>query len=537
MFSLRFSRRRFVVLLGDDGAVLTQIVGRDVRRRCFAPQPDPESAELMLEALRKEPHTPVHVLIDVLEQQYREVDLPNVNIFDRAKLIRRKISMTFPEDNLTGVVPVPGNSKTEGKYLFAAVPPSKQLSAWLEFLQSVPNPISGLSLLPVEAVALTTALRPKQQEGAEAGRQWRLLLSRQRASGFRQVITHSDRLVFTRMTPGSEPDSSPAAIIENIEREFASTVSYLRRLSFSEADRIELTVLAEPEVCEKLDPKRLRIKHLTCMTPAQAAQSLGLINVADPDDGFSDVLYSAWFAQKQRPVLSIQTTQGKQSQLVNQAPVWIGRAAIAAGTVGAVYCGLTFHQINAEADIVAEKQALRSTLAVERQKLEAKAGTLEVAPDRLASVIDTRRALDDATPRFSAVIARIAQNMDPQLRISKLDLSLKGPPQSIATRRFGKEIPTGGLPVAAVKQPGEAVIVLTVQVSGASGDREASVQSIALLIERLRKVMPAYTITQTRDPFNSAGGVALSGTGGLAAARDNATPTRVEGEITITGPA
>jgi hypothetical protein len=535
--SFRFSRRRFILLIGDEGAVLTHLVGRDVRRRCFAPGPDPESAELMVETLRKEPNTPIHVLVDVLEQQYREVDVPNVNIFDRSKLIRRKIAMTFPEDNLTGVLPIGGKAKGEGKYLFAAVPPSAQLTAWLEFLQNVPNPVSGLSLLPVEAVALTTALRSQPAEGAEAGRQWRLLLSRHRASGFRQVITHSDRLVFTRMTPGSDENASPAAIIENIEREFASTVSYLRRLSFSEADRIELTVLAEPQVCEGLDAKRLRIKHLTCLTPAKAAQTLGLVNVADPDDGYSDVLYSAWFAQKQRPVLSIQTSHGKQTRLLDQAPRWLGRAAFAAGTVGAVYCGLTYHQIYTDAEALAEKTGQRSVLSIEKQGLEKKVGNLEVAPDRLAAVIDTNTSLNDATPRFSAVIQRISQNMDPQLRIARLDLSLKGQSQSIATRRFGKDTTPGAQKADPTKQVGEALIVVTVQVSGASADREASMQSLAMLVERLRKALPGYTVAQTRDPFNLAGGAALSGTGGLSANRDAGAAVRLESDITITGPA
>lgn len=540
MLNFSFSRRRFVVLLGDEGAVMTHLVGRDVRRRCFAPSPDPASAEVMLEALKQEPGTPVQVLVDVLEQQYREVDIPNVSMFDRSKLIRRKLAMTFAEDNLTGVVPLSSKAKTEGKYLFAAIPPSKQLSGWLELLKSVPNPVSGLSLLPVEAVALTTALRTKPVEGAETGRQWRLLLSRQRASGFRQVITHSDRLVFTRMTPGSDPDASTETIIDNIEREFASTVSYLRRLSFSEADRIELTVLAEPEVCAQLDAKRLRIRHLTCMTPADAAKQLGLINVADPTDGYSDVLYSAWFAQKQRPVLSIQTSQKGQSQLTDQAPRWLGRAAVAAGIAGAAYCGLTYHQIYTEAQTLEDKSVLRSSLTAEKKGLEAKVGGLEVPPDRLAAVLDTHNALNEAAPRFSAIIARIGQSIDPKLKISKLDLSLKGQPQSIASRRYAKDPIVGSTarPDPA-KQTNEAVVVLTVQVSGALTDREASVQSVAMLLERLKKALPGYAITQTRDPFNAAGGAALSGTGGLAAARDAAAaaPVQMESEITITGPA
>ncbi len=555
---LGFARKRFVALVGDEGVVLAHVIGREVRRRVFAPAPTPEASEALMETLASAPSTPLHVVIDVLEQHYRETDLPNVSVIDRGKVVKRKLALTFPEDNLTGALPLPQREdagRNDMRYMFVAAPVTEGLQAWFDLFAKASNPVDSVSLLPVEAVGLAAALEATRAEGsgaqgaratsspADGARNWQLLLTRQRCSGFRQTIIHGGRLVFTRLTPSLEADSSTEELVENIEREFASTISYLRRLSVSDADRVSLLVLAEPQVCAALDPRRLRIKNLTSMSPAEAASLLDLDEVADEQDGFSDILYAAWQAQRAAPTLSIDTPQMRQARLTAMVPKLANVASILLALAGLAAAALTWVGNNALAQDNRELENQNRQLEIQRQEIEGEVGTLEVAPERVEAALSGFSGLVEAEPSYRPLLGATARALQPGMIVENLRVEVNGPPLSPAELYAGREdeprsrrrnrdeeeAPAAGT-IASLR--------MTVRLSGPFTSRDEVRARFDAFIEALSTGLPDYGVSMTRAPFNTGDGERLVGTAGLAFDADpRRMPDFVTADFRVEGPA
>lgn len=534
--ALGIGRKRFVITIGDEGAVLAHVVGQEVRRRVFAPAPNPEAAAALTETLASHPTTPIHLLIDVLEQHYREVDLPNVSVIDRPKVVKRKLALTFPEGNLTGALPLPAreDGKNEQRYMFVAAPLSDELRAWLALFARAANPIDSVALLPIEAVSMGMALQAGGDGGrqAKSARNWQLLLTHQRASGFRQTIMHHGRLVFTRLTPSLEADATTEELIENIEREFASTISYLRRLSVSEADRVALMVLAEPDVCAGLDPRRLRIRTLVSMTPFEAAEKLGLEEVADEQDGFSDILYAAWHAQRSAPTLAIDTPQMRRARLLMRVPRWATTAAVLLGLVGTGFAGTTWLSNRTIAASIEDRRDENRRLEAQREAIEREVGTLAVSPERVDAAISGYQTIRDETIRHERVLARIAAALQPNMMVQTIEVRHNGTITNFADQLEERLTATRGEPA-----PKESFASMTVRMNGPFRDRNEVLAAFDRFAARLRESLPDHTLTQVQAPFNAGDGRRLTGTAGTNLATDiDRLPDHATAQYRLVGP-
>ena len=542
MFNLRIGRKKFVALIGDEGILLLHMAGKTVARRLFARMSAPESDAEVLNMLASDPHCPVFVLVDVLEQQYREVEIPGVSLFDRAKVLKRKIALTFPDERFTGSIPFeePGGDSGEKHFLVSAVPASAAITFWLDVLDRAGNPVDGMSLLPVETVALSAALdtalegAPAPARTPEGGRQWKLLLMHNRASGFRQIIINNNRLVFTRLTPGMEEGAPLATIIENIEREFASTVSYLRRLSFSEADRVELLIIAEPDVCKGLDPKRLRIRSLRAISPYDAAEHLGLEHAVDPNDGDSDVLCAAWFAGRLRPKLVIDTPQMRQSRLIHLLPRATYAIAAAIILIAGGYSAINWYRIQQQSSLIRRDQSEHDSLVVSRDELRTTVGALEVPPAELNAVMNVYDGMRLISPEFGDVLSEFGRQIDKEMRITRINIGTSDSAGSIPSRFFSNE---QNLPWIDPPPATQMKISFKVYLPGPFNSREATEQRFNAVLEKLKASLPGYQTIISQLPFSFAAGQLLKGSVGLEVDRNvNALPTFVEAEYTLTGP-
>ena len=69
-------RGKFILVVGDEGAVLCVAHGRDVTRRLFATSP--ADADQIREALESRPRRPVTLMIDVLDMGLHRESLPSL---------------------------------------------------------------------------------------------------------------------------------------------------------------------------------------------------------------------------------------------------------------------------------------------------------------------------------------------------------------------------------------------------------------------------------------------------------------------------
>ena len=86
---------RFVLVVGDDGAMLVPFHGDMSLAPLFAAARDEAAKKDILDYLHQYPKSSVTVLANGLAQEFRIETLPPVNIFDRLKLIQRRSRRRF----------------------------------------------------------------------------------------------------------------------------------------------------------------------------------------------------------------------------------------------------------------------------------------------------------------------------------------------------------------------------------------------------------------------------------------------------------
>jgi hypothetical protein len=330
MGSLRGKGGRFLLLIGDDGAIFGRLDGQKLAEAWFCPHDKLEEGRaLFAKLLASRKAAPLLVLADLLEQMYREDQLPKVGPLDEAKLLRRRLDMAFPGDACKGVLKLGADAKGGQKILMAVLAESKALAGWSEFLEGLANPITGYCLQPLEAVDLLTFLMP-ESTGKE--RHWRALIGLQATGGLRQIFTVGGKLVITRLTQA--PDDA-AALASTIERELRSSISYLKRLGYNETERLDLTVIGDEALCAEIRERELAVSSLLAFTPSEAAGHLGLRGAAKVKDGYSDLLLAEWAALRKKPILVLPTPALDARNRLRRA-LRLGRVAAVAATAGVV---------------------------------------------------------------------------------------------------------------------------------------------------------------------------------------------------------
>ena len=99
------TRGKFILVVGDEGAVLCQVHGRNVTRRLFATSP--ADADRIREVLESRPRRSVTLMIDVLDMALHRESLPSLAPWEIHLVLRRRIRQAFancPTDVLQDVV-------------------------------------------------------------------------------------------------------------------------------------------------------------------------------------------------------------------------------------------------------------------------------------------------------------------------------------------------------------------------------------------------------------------------------------------------
>ncbi len=291
--------RKFVLIIGDEGAILIFMHGSKVVRRMFAPSPQPSHSEAMMEIMRAQPAVPLTILADVIDQQYVPQNFPPVSKLSVGGLVKRRLERDFQPDDLTGALQL-GRDKAgrkEWRYLLISLAKTPLVSEWIDLLVELPNQLKGIYLVPVEAANYVNQLAKKR---GGALRPWQLLISHNKVSGFRQVVMQNGKLIFTRVSQAID-DAIPAVIAGNVEQEIINTVEYLKRLEFRDSADLDATVIISQDVIDTLDLNRFNFASAEALTPLAVAERLNLEQAALSADRFGDVVMAAAFgATKKR---------------------------------------------------------------------------------------------------------------------------------------------------------------------------------------------------------------------------------------------
>ncbi|MEJ0010724.1 MAG: hypothetical protein WDN72_09760 [Alphaproteobacteria bacterium] len=514
-------KQRFILAIGDEGAILVFMQGPKVQRRLFAPSPQRDHTTTLVELMEANPTVPITVLADVIDQQYARHSFPPVSSLSVGGLVKRRLSRDFQAEDMKGFLPL-GRDKTgrkEWNYLLIAVANTPLMQQWLDLIVELPNELKGIYLAPVEGQQYLPRLRRALPLLAEPA-PWQLLVTHNKVSGFRQVVLQDGRLVFTRVTQAID-DSVAAVLAGSIEQEIINTLEYLRRLGFQDNASLDIIVTASADVKDALDLKRFNAASATTLTPYDIGEMLGLDQAALSADRFGDVVMAAAFATAKKRVLKFMTAYGQKLQQLYTAR----RAVVAVGAL--VAAGLV---LSAGASIVSAigDSSAASDLDAKRKPLERQISELHASVQGLGQDTGFKSAVVTVYDSYMkglqsplTFVHDLAPLLTPETRIGELSWgprennlpdSAGGGPAPAAGAPAAR--PAGGLdmddgggvPAAAAAAPAPVEIKVDMEFTHPFQDVEELSKYITDYIASLRKAMPQYHIGTGPLPWQAANG-------------------------------
>ncbi len=178
--------------------------------------------------LQDAPNTPTYVVVDVVEEEYRQDTIPHVRGADRRAVLGRKFSRLFRGTPYT--LALAQGREREGRrderVLLTALTKPENVAPWIAELVNHQTPLVGIYSLPV----LSGALLPKLKATSANV----LIVSVQQASGLRQTFFRDRQLKISRLAQMPRLGSVPYA--SYVVSELAKLRRYLNSLALISRD-------------------------------------------------------------------------------------------------------------------------------------------------------------------------------------------------------------------------------------------------------------------------------------------------------------
>lgn len=475
---------RFVLFIGDEGAILLYIQDNVVKSRQFVPDASEQNLDELRVSLNQDTKAPISMAVDSMDQSYIQQTLPPVSAMSVNKLIRRRLDRDFGANDIKGAIPL-GREETGRKdwnFLMVSIERSRQITMWLDFLLTLPNRFQGIYLVSVETeIVIKNLERAMGVPKTGTGSKWKLFVSHNKVGGFRQVVLRNGRIIFTRM---SQPigESTPEVIAGNIEQEMQSTLEYMKRLAYEPQSGLDVYIIASSSIKSLIDKSKFPAKLFHIMTPYEVAQFLGIEGATQATDQFGDVILAASIAMSRKHILTLTTPESKKYdtlymahrfQRVAAALVIIGTLGYAGGVASDIY--LRF--MDSEDLALAKRQHQRN---LEELREEIKRSQLDV--ERVGDLMDLYQLL-------------LKQTVLPLPFIGKIESVLK-PPIVIKSIDWGIEDKTAA---GNTLFPAKSTVVFTLQFPGVKDAETFRAVSKRVLAD-LKEQFKNYEISFTRVP-------------------------------------
>ncbi len=494
---------KFILFVGDDGAILVFMQGSKLVRRLFAPSAEKEHIDSFIEILTSHPKSPIYLMVDLMDQSYVRHTLPPVSPLSVNKLVQRRLDRDFAPEDIKGSLSL-GREKSgrkEWNFLLISLANNMQLQQWLELVLELENRFKGIYLVPVEAQYFIAELNQMAGVESESGPSaWQLLVSHDKVSGFRQVVLKDNQLVFTRLTQAMA-DGSAEVMAGNVEQEVLNTMEYLKRLGYNENAGIDINILLAQEIKHSVDVNKFNARHVKLYTPFEVSELLKLEQAALSADRFADVVLATAFGRMRKHGLKLNPIYAKKLDLLYHGRLAM-RAVAAMLIVGLLVTIVTdFFAVNSTkseiGNLTAERRTTREELVATRQDLE----SLDDNTERVMAVSALYGIVKHDVHNPLTFIREIAPLLGEKIYVRSLDWGLQE--DAVIRSASASSGRRSRAPVAAQKadKPDpQFSVTMEMEFTGHGGDRTRLVRDANVFLERLELVFDRFDIVHEKLP-------------------------------------
>jgi len=211
-------------------------------------EPDEQGLDLFsayLSSLKKEP---VRLLVDLIEEEFRQEKIPMLRGGDRKDIINRFYTKYFRNSQfrVARQIEVIKKERKEERLLIAGLTNPDLLKPWLEIIHSTKTPLIGIQSLPIVSEALIDSL--------SAEHNCIILVSQQVPSNLRQSVFINGKLILSRLVPIASFYQGDYAT--DVTRDIESTQRYLvSQRIVDRSDTIGVHILSNDRHFDKLTVK------------------------------------------------------------------------------------------------------------------------------------------------------------------------------------------------------------------------------------------------------------------------------------------
>ena len=342
--------------------------------------------------LRESPKSPIYILVDVLEEEYRQDTIPHVYGADRKTIIARKKSRLFRETPYfyADIQGRQEEGRRDDQVVFMGLTNPDILKPWVKLLDENKIPLAGIYSLP-QITSSILELLPEPSDHM-------LVVSLQSISGLRQTFFHKKKLKISRLVNMPRYGTAPYSV--EVRDEVEKIQRYLNGMHLTpESKPLDVYLIADKDLLKEIgslgvNAALIRYHYIDLET---IFKKLGLDS--DVITPFSDRLF-AYQILKTKPVniyASSSETRyhqmGKMRQAMSIASMVMVLASVVWGGIN-LMGGLLYKQQARMAEKKTEFYNARYQIA--REKLP----PTSVNPDELELIVNIVKTLEEykATP-------------------------------------------------------------------------------------------------------------------------------------------
>ncbi len=227
--------------------VAQEWIGRKLESSVYF-EPDDQGLDLFSAYLRSFKGEPVRLMVDLIEEEFRQVKIPFLRGSDRKSILKRNFAKYFRNSKYRFAISQSVEKKTrkEENLLLMGLTNQYLLDPWLKIIEGTRTPLSGIISLPLVSQDYVGELGSKNKAV--------ILVSQQVPSNLRQSVFVNGKLILSRLVPIASfyQGDYAADVIRDIE----STQRYLISQRIVErAEGISIQIFTNKRHFDKLKIK------------------------------------------------------------------------------------------------------------------------------------------------------------------------------------------------------------------------------------------------------------------------------------------
>jgi len=470
---------------------------------------DEEGIAAFSEYVAAAPRSLFYALVDVVEEDFFQENIPYVRGGDRRVLLARKLAQRYRDTSLSLALSLgtEAGERREERILYSSFTNTQQLEPWLAALRANEARVASVS-----SVALATPLVARRI-GFKASRY--LLVSLQQG-GLRQSFVDNGCIRFSRL--GRIDHGDPVSVAQACAAETERFQQYLTsmRMLPRDAAALDVVVLAPGKYQDIYrsacaDNPRLRFHVLDL---AQAGRGAGLKSA--PAETLAEGLF-----------LHVLASSGGEVQFADDGlrrfyDLWRARVGLVGAGAAAFALCLAFsavtlfniHEIDRRADL---NQQLEAVAAAQYARTQASFPKTPTSAENMKIIVKNFRSIERQNVTPDTMLAGISRALAdiPQLELEKIDWEIGTLKTAAGGREGAKATPA---PASAPGAGAEAQYQV-VELSGRllltqASDYRNITQIVSQFVAALR-AQPGMEVVSTRLPFDITAEKSVSGDVGV----------------------